>query len=123
MAVDTFTSARMRDDALRLFRTPDPRPVHFVGIAGAGMSALAELFVRRGVHVTGSDKSAAGNADLDALGLTGHRGHDAAFVSGARAVVASSAIPPEHVELRKATDLGVPIIRRAEALEIGRAHV
>ena len=116
MAVDTFTSARMRDDALRLFRTPDPRPVHFVGIAGAGMSALAELFVRRGVHVTGSDMSEAGNADLEALGVTVHRGHDAAFVSGARAVVASSAIPPEHVELRKATDLGVPIIRRAEAL-------
>ena len=38
-----------------LLDSADPRPVHFVGIAGAGMSALAELFVRRGVKVTGCD--------------------------------------------------------------------
>ena len=116
MAVDSHTSARMRDDALRLFRESDPRPVHFVGIAGAGMSALAELFVRRGVRVTGSDLNASGNADLEALGVTVHRGHDAAFVLGARAVVASSAIPATHVEIAAATALGIPIIRRAEAL-------
>jgi UDP-N-acetylmuramate--alanine ligase len=116
MSVDAVTSARMREDALRIFRHPDPRPVHFVGIAGAGMSALAELFMRRGVKVTGSDMSVAGNADLEALGVTVHRGHHASFVAGARAVVASSAIPPDHVELKSATDLGIPVIRRAEAL-------
>ncbi|MDE3152685.1 MAG: hypothetical protein KGL93_10610, partial [Gemmatimonadota bacterium] len=33
----------------------DPRPVHLVGIAGAGMRALAELLARRGVRVTGCD--------------------------------------------------------------------
>jgi UDP-N-acetylmuramate--alanine ligase len=106
----------MRDDALRLFRDADTRPVHFVGIAGAGMSALAELFVRRGVRVTGSDLNASGNADLEALGVIVHRGHDASYVSGARAVVASSAIPATHVEITAATALGLPIIRRAEAL-------
>jgi UDP-N-acetylmuramate--alanine ligase len=116
MAVDSATSARMRADALRLFREPDTRPVHFIGVAGAGMSALAELFVRRGLAVTGSDMSTAGNADLEALGVIVHRGHDAAFVTGARAVVASSAIPAEHPEVRAATDLGLPVIRRAEAL-------
>jgi UDP-N-acetylmuramate--alanine ligase len=116
MTVDSSTSARMRDDALRLFRDHDARPVHFVGIAGAGMSALAELFARRGIAVTGSDMNSAGNADLDALGITVHRGHDATFVHGARAVVASSAIPPDHVELAAAETLGLPVIRRAEAL-------
>ena len=40
---------------MSLLLTSDPRPVHFVGIAGAGMSALAELFVRRGAAVTGCD--------------------------------------------------------------------
>ena len=95
MAVDRQTSARMRDEALHLFRESDPRPVHFVGIAGAGMSALAELFIRRGIAVTGSDMSSAGNADLDALGVSVHRGHSADFVVGARAVVASSAISAE----------------------------
>ena len=116
MAVDLSTSARMRDDALRLFRDADARPVHFIGIAGAGMSALAELFTRRGLSVTGSDMSAAGNSDLEALGITVHRGHDAAFVDGARAVVASSAIPSDHVEIVRARTLSLPIIRRAEAL-------
>ena len=116
MAVDSTTSARMRDDALRLFRFPDQRPVHFVGIAGAGMSALAELFVRRGFVVTGSDMSPAGNADLEALGVIVHRGHDAAFVVAARAIVASSAIAATHVELAAARELGIPIVRRAEAL-------
>ena len=116
MSVDAVTSARMRADALQIFRSPDARPVHFVGIAGAGMSALAELFVRRGVTVTGSDMSAAGNADLEVLGVKVHRGHHASFVAGARAVVASSAIPSDHVELKSASDLRIPIIRRAEAL-------
>lgn len=116
MAVDSQTSARMRADALRLFHEPDARPVHFVGIAGAGMSALAELCVRRGVAVTGSDMSASGNADLEALGVTVHRGHDAAYVDGARAVIVSSAIPATHVEMAAAVTRGLPIIRRAEAL-------
>lgn len=116
MAVDARTSARMRDDALRLFREPDPRPVHFVGIAGAGMSALAELFARRGISVTGSDMNAAGNADLEALGITVYRGHAAEHVRGSRAVVTSSAIAPDHVEVAAAAELGLPVIRRAEAL-------
>jgi UDP-N-acetylmuramate--alanine ligase len=116
MAVDALTSARMRADALALFRSPDTRPVHFVGIAGAGMSALAELFVRRGLAVSGSDMNVAGNADLEALGVTVNRGHAAAFVAGARGVVASSAIPDDHVEIAAARTLGLPIIRRAEAL-------
>jgi len=116
MAVDSESSARMREAALQLLREPDHRPIHFVGIAGAGMSALAELFARRGVAVTGSDLNAAGNADLEALGIAVHRGHSAAFVSGARAVVTSSAIPADHVELAEAARLSLPIIRRAEAL-------
>ncbi len=116
MSVDIRTSARMREDALQLFSAPDSRPVHFVGIAGAGMSALAELFVRRGLTVTGSDMSPAGNPDLEALGVIVHRGHDASFVVGARAVVASSAIPSDHVEIAAARTLGLPVIRRAEAL-------
>ena len=42
----------------------DPRPVHFVGIAGAGMSALAELLHRRGTVVTGCDQQLSGAADI-----------------------------------------------------------
>jgi len=95
----------------------DPRPVHFVGIGGAGMAGLAELFSRRGIAVSGCDQhpgSAAG--DLARLGVSVVAGHDASHVGAARAVVHTSAVPPEHPELVAAREAGIPVIRRAEAL-------
>jgi UDP-N-acetylmuramate--alanine ligase len=94
----------------------DPRPVHFVGIAGAGMSALAELFVRRGVRVTGCDAAGDPTGDLGRLGITVSTGHDPSHVDGTRAVVVTSALPKNHPELERARELGIPVIRRAEAL-------
>ncbi|MBI1808584.1 MAG: UDP-N-acetylmuramate--L-alanine ligase, partial [Gemmatimonadetes bacterium] len=94
----------------------DPRPIHFVGIAGAGMSALAELCARRGAAVTGCDQHPEGAGDLAALGIAALRGHDPAHVDGHRALVVSSAIPKHHPELERARERGVPVIRRAEAL-------
>lgn len=94
----------------------DPRPVHFMGIAGAGMSALAELFVRRGVRVTGCDLATAGTDDLSRLGITVVAGHDPAHVEGARAIVVTAAVQPNHPELAQARSRGVPVIKRAEAL-------
>ena len=94
----------------------DPRPVHFVGIAGAGMSGLAELFVRRGTRVTGCDANAAHTEDLERLGIRVTAGHDPAHVAGARALVITSAMPKDHPELAAARAAGLPVIRRAEAL-------
>ena len=94
----------------------DSRPVHFVGIAGAGMSALAELLVRRGVSVTGCDANTAGAADLRRLGVSITDGHDPSHVDGARALVITSAMPKDHPEIARAWALGIPVIRRAEAL-------
>lgn len=99
-----------------LLDTSDNRPVHFVGIAGAGMSALAELFARRGVAVTGCDANLGEACDLRRLDIGLHEGHDPAHVDGARAVVVTSAVPQEHPELQRARDLGIPVVRRAEAL-------
>ena len=98
-----------------LIDSADRRPIHFVGIAGAGMSALAELFVRRGVAVTGCDANAAGADDLRRLGIT-VTPHDPAHVDGARALVITSAMPKTHPELARARERGIPVIRRAEAL-------
>lgn len=94
----------------------DPRPVHFVGIAGAGMSALAELFVRRGVKVSGCDANATGVDDLRNLGISVEQGHDPQHTVGARALVVTSAMPKDHPELERARANGLPVIRRAEAL-------
>jgi UDP-N-acetylmuramate--alanine ligase len=99
-----------------LLDSADPRPVHFVGIAGAGMSALAELFVRRGVAVTGCDAYPAGVEDLERLGVTIHVGHDPAHVRDVRAIVVTSAVPPNHPELLAARELGLPVVKRAQAL-------
>lgn len=94
----------------------DPRPIHFMGIAGAGMSALAELFVRRGVPITGCDSDPAGAARATSGGVVTQTGHDASHVEGARAVVVTSAVRKDHPELARAKELGLPIVRRAEAL-------
>ncbi len=94
----------------------DRRPVHFVGIAGAGMSALAELFVRRGVVVTGCDANPGATDDLRRSGIEVTTGHDPKHAELARALVVTSAMPRDHPELVRARDLGIPVIRRAEAL-------
>lgn len=80
------------------------------------MSALAELFVRRGVRVTGCDANPGDVDDLSALGISVERRHDPSHVAGARAVVVTSAVPKDHPELAHARALGLPVVRRAEAL-------
>lgn len=91
-------------------------PVHFVGIAGAGMSALAELYVRRGIAVTGCDTTSAAAADLERLGIHVRHGHDPSHVDGASELVVTSAVRRDHPELARARELGIPVTRRAEAL-------
>jgi len=99
-----------------LFATVDPRPVHFMGIAGAGMSGLALLARQQGIAITGCDSDPSGAADLAALGVEIWRGHDPGHVAGARAVVVTAAVPGDHPELDRARALGVPVVRRADAL-------
>ena len=103
---------------MTLFRTGDPRPIHFMGIAGAGMSALALIARHRGVAINGcdSDTSGTGTDDLTALGVRCWRGHDPGHLDGARAVVVTAAVPRDHPELERARALDLPIVRRADAL-------
>jgi len=100
----------------RLFDPADPRPIHFVGIAGAGMSALAELFALRGVNVTGCDAHPENAPDLGQRGIAVEAGHSPGHVTTARALVVTSAMPKNHPEIVRARELGLPVIRRAEAL-------
>src|SRR5688500_107791 len=91
--------------------------VHFVGIGGAGMSAIAKVLLERGVTVSGSDLKASRPATLlEATGARVHIGHDAAHVEGADAVVVSSAIPERNPELRAARERRIPVATRGEAL-------
>jgi len=101
---------------MTLFAPGDPRPIHFMGIGGAGMSALALLAKQQGVVITGCDTDPSGAADLAALGVRIWRGHDPRHVDGARAVVVTAAVAQEQPELERARALGIPVVRRADAL-------
>jgi UDP-N-acetylmuramate--alanine ligase len=99
-----------------LFDPNDPRPIHFLGIGGAGMSALALAARRRGVAVTGCDLDGTAFPDLVAAGAAVSIGPDVGHVHGARAVVATAAARHDHPELQAARAAGVPVVFRKHAL-------
>ena len=91
--------------------------IHFIGIGGAGMSAIAKVLLERGHTVTGSDLKRSRVASvLEALGATVHVGHDPAHVEDATTVVVSSAISKRNPEYLRAVDLGLQVITRGSAL-------
>lgn len=102
-------------EAIRLLE--GGRRFHFVGIAGAGMSALAEILLARGHAVTGCDLNPEIVAErLEALGAEVRRGHSPDHLEPDAAVVVSSAIPATEPEVALARERGQPIVRRAELL-------
>src|SRR3984957_12880213 len=91
-------------------------PIHFVGIGGIGMSGIAEMLLNQGYRVQGSDAS--DNANVRRLrdkGASVFIGHDAANL-GEAAVVVSTAIKRDNVELAAARAKRLPVVRRAEML-------
>ena len=91
--------------------------IHFVGIGGIGMSGIAEIFLSRGMTVTGSDLSAGETTErLIRLGAEIFYGHDRANVREVDVVVISSAVRPENPEVLEARARGIPVIPRAEML-------
>ncbi len=113
-----MTTSGVRPAAdLDLTQLARDKRVHFVGIAGAGMSALAEWLRRAGGHVDGCDAAPGEvSARLGALGIAVARGHDPAHVTGAAAVIATAAVPADHAELSAAREIGIPVLKRSVAL-------
>ena len=101
---------------MNLFLPSGRRPLFFVGIGGAGMSALAMIALRKGIPVSGSDVDVSGCADLLAQGARIFSGHAAEQVGDARAVIVSAAIAPGHVEVEAALARGIPVVARKDAL-------
>lgn len=92
-------------------------PVHFVGIGGIGMSALARLLLARGKKVSGSDKQGSEITDeLQALGADIHIGHASSNFAKAGCIVVSTAIAADNPELVKARELNIPVVHRSEML-------
>ena len=91
--------------------------VHFIGIGGVGMSAVARIMVARGVSVSGSDgKDLPVMADLAAAGARIAVGYAASNLGDAQTVVAGSAIRADNPELTAARAAGLPVLHRSEAL-------
>jgi UDP-N-acetylmuramate--alanine ligase len=95
----------------------DIGPVHFIGIGGIGMSGIAEIMLRIGYTVQGSDAKASANTErLEKLGAKIFIGHDGAHVDGAYAVVYSTAVKPDNPEMVAGRERRLPLVRRAEML-------
>src|SRR5580700_8398270 len=91
--------------------------LHFTGIGGIGMSGIAEVLLNLGYQISGSDQKLSPITErLAGLGARIHEGHSASNVTGARALVVSSAVDEQNPELVEARRLQIPIIPRGELL-------
>ena len=91
--------------------------LHFVGIGGIGMSGIAEVLLEQGFKVSGSDMVRNPIVErLERAGATVFKGHDAKNIAGADAVVTSSAVAKDNVEVIAAYARKIPVVQRAEML-------
>ena len=91
--------------------------VHFIGIGGAGMSAIAWILLNRGFQISGSDMSSNETTrKLVRSGATIFEGHDGSNTQGADLVVTSTAIRSDNPERIAAEAAAIPIWRRAKVL-------
>ncbi|WP_188880696.1 UDP-N-acetylmuramate--L-alanine ligase [Alicyclobacillus cellulosilyticus] len=91
--------------------------VHFVGIGGYGMSAIARVMLDLGYDVSGSDVSAHELTQrLAERGARIYVGHAAHHVDGADLVVYSTALPQDNVELCEARRRQIPVLHRSQML-------
>jgi len=91
--------------------------VHFIGISGIGMSALARILMQRGYRVSGSsDRRTELTERLGREGASVSVGHAAANLGEAETVIVSSAIAHENVEYAAARERGIPVLHRGALL-------
>ncbi len=88
--------------------------IHFIGIAGSGMSGIAEVLLNLDFSVSGSDLVVnATTKRLIAFGATVYQGHAAANLGAADVVVVSSAVNEQNPEVIAARQKNIPVVPRA----------
>lgn len=91
--------------------------IHFTGIGGIGMSGIAEIMHNLGYKVQGSDIAGSNNTKrLQEKGIKVIIGHHEQNIADVSYVVISTAIKPDNVEIIRAKEAKIPVIRRAEML-------
>jgi len=91
--------------------------VHFIGIGGTGLSAIAKVLLESGYTVSGSDQEYSPLAQaVEAAGAKVFVGHQAANVNGADIVIRSSAVSDDNPEVLGAIESDIPVLKRADYL-------
>lgn len=94
-----------------------PEPIHFIGIGGIGMSAIAQALVEKGVKITGSDLNNNQNVQrLKEMGVPIFLGHEGGNLRDAKTVVLSTAVKEDNLEYQAAKAHGLTILHRSEML-------
>ncbi len=93
------------------------KKIHMIGIGGAGMCPLAEILLKKGYELTGSDNNQTDTlARIQSLGIPVTLGHLPENVHGADLVIHSAAIMKDNPELVEAARLGIPTLERSYLL-------
>lgn len=91
--------------------------IHFIGVAGTGMSALAYICAEKGYEVSGSDiQENISTIRLKSKGVKIYRGHSPEHINDVDVIVVSSAIPPDNEEYVYAKSKNIPILHRSDLL-------
>ncbi len=99
-------------------RFDSPQTIHFIGIGGISMSAIAELLHRKGFRISGSDDRKSRHTEqLEALGIEIMYGNRASNIrEGVDLIVYTAAIREDNLEYKAALASGIPMLSRAELL-------
>ncbi len=91
--------------------------IHFVGIGGSGMSGIAEVIHHIGYTVSGSDlQESKVTRYLQKCGIKVTIGHNATNIKNIDVVITSTAVIKDNPEIKRARELRIPVIPRAEML-------
>ncbi len=91
--------------------------VHMIGVGGSGMSGIARILHQRGIHVSGTERSASEvTASLQHAGIDVFIGEESGQIPHVDTVISTYAVRDHHPEIVDATSRGIPILHRADAL-------
>lgn len=94
------------------------RNIHIVGIAGAGLNGIAHLLLDQGFRVTGADRVRnTATKLLEERGVLIVFDSDISLLSQAQALLISSAVKPDHIQVQEAKRLEIPIYTRHDLWE------
>lgn len=99
------------------------KKIHFVGIGGAGMSAIAKILLEKGYEVSGSDLNESEIVEkLRGLGAFIYKGHRKENIKEKDAIVVSTAISAENPEVVAAKEAGIKVFHRSDIVAFLMNH-